>query len=279
VAVLPRSPTGYVRRHGEALAKTTDRARAWVARHAFLTAWAGLSVVVAGLLLWSGQGPAGAVVFGVAVGFAAVVAPYLFDPIPIPLAREQWPMRVPILRRLGRLRSWINPFYVETITLRSPYRPNYCATELGAALLPFPWLPIKPPNIAGRVRGTDFVLKRMTLWADGGRPTAAGRFADAAPGTLIQLRVAAPAVGAYFLLLFTTAMAGLVIVALAAAVVSARVPVALVIGAAALLILMVLGVVASPLSPKVSFIRSAPEGDRFVAFFADVLNADLVTRD
>jgi hypothetical protein len=52
-----------------------------------------------------------------------------------------------------------------------------------------------------------------------------------------------------------------------------------VIGAAALLILIVLGVVASPLSPKVSFIRATPEGDRFIAFFTDVLNADLVTRD
>jgi len=188
-------------------------------------------------------------------------------------------MRAPILRWLGRLRSWANPFYVEAITLRSPYRPSYCATELGAALLPFPWLPIKPPNIAGRVRGTEFVLKRMTLWADGGRPTAAGRLADAAPGTVIQLHVAAPAAGAYFLLIFMTAIVALMVLALFAAVTSPGVPVALVIGLAALLILIIMAVVVSPLSPKVPFVRSTPEGDRFVAFLAEVLSADLVSRD
>ena len=236
-------------------------------------------MIVAALLLLLGQGLAGGVVFGIALGLAAAVMPYLFDPIPTPLARDQWPMRLPILRRLARLRSWANPFYVEAITLRSPYRPTYCATELGAALLPFPWFPIRQPNIAGRVRGTEFVLKRMTFWADGGRPTAAGRFADATPGTLIQLHVAAPAVGAYFFMIFIIAIVALVVLALFAAVTSPGVPVALGIGLVALLILIVMAFVVSPLSPKVPFVRLTPEGDRYVAFFADVLGAEFLSRD
>ena len=236
-------------------------------------------MIVAAVLFLLGQGLSGGLVFGIALGLAAVVTPYLFDPIPTPLARDQWPMRLPILRRLARHRSWANPFYVEGITLRSPYRPIYCATELGAALLPFPWFPIRQPNIAGRVRGTDFVLKRMTFWADGGRPTAAGRFAETTPGTLIQLHVAAPAVGAYFFMIFTIAIVALVVLALFAAVTSQGVPVALVIGLVALLILIVMAVVVSPLSPNVPFVRLTSEGDRFVAFFAEVLSADLVSRD
>src|SRR6266705_3584050 len=120
MAVLQGPPTRHVRRHGEALAGTISRVRALTARHAFLSAWAGLSVIVAASLLWLGQGFAGAVALGIAFALAAVVAPYLFDPIPSPLARDPWPMRAPILRRLGRLRSWANPLYVETITLRSP---------------------------------------------------------------------------------------------------------------------------------------------------------------
>ena len=120
----------------------------------------------------------------------------------------------------------------------------------------------------------------MTYWADGGRPTAAGRFADAAPGTLIQLHVAAPAVGAYFFMIFTIAIVALVILALYAAVTSPGVPVALlVIGLVALLILIVMALVVSPLSPKVPFVRLTAEGDRYVAFFSDLLSADFVSRD
>jgi len=231
--------------------------------------------------VWTGHGLPSAIVFGMALGLGVILVPYMFDPIPVPLSREHIPMRAPVLRRLCRIRHWANPFYVETIVLRSPYRPAYCGAELAAAVLRFPWFPIAQPNIAGRVSGSGFVLKRMTFWADGGRPTAAGRFVAEAPGTVIKLRVAAPAVGVYFLLIFMAAMAALVIAATFAAITSpaARVPVAVIIGIAALMVLAIMAIVAAPLSPKVRFIRQTPEGDRYVAFFSDVLGAEVVSRE
>jgi hypothetical protein len=255
--------------------------RAWAARHAFLTAWAALSIIIAGLLALTGHRDAGTIVLGIALGLVVTVATYLFDPIPAPLSRENWLMRAPILSRLARIRHWANPFYVEAITLRSPYRPSYCSSELSASIISFPWFPIKAPNIAGRVTGRRFVLKRVTFWADGGRPTAAGEFADAEPGTRIDLHVAAPAVGVYFFLLFTV-----MVVAMAAAfafglAISTRTltPVALVIGAAAFVVLIVFAIVGSPLSPKVPFLGQPPESDRYVAFFRDVLGADVTSRE
>ena len=255
--------------------------RAWAARHAFLTAWAALSIIIAGLLALTGHRDAGTVVLGIALGLVITVSPYLFDPIPAPLSREHWLMRAPILSRLARVRHWANPFYVEAITFRSPYRPSYCSSELSAAVIPFPWFPIKPPNIAGRVKGTRFVLKRVTFWADGARPTAAGEFADAEPGTRIDLHVAAPAVGVYFFLLFTVmvlAIAAAFAVGLAMST-RAVTPIALVVGAAALVVLVIFAIVGSPLSPKVPFLGQPAESDRYVAFFRDVLGADVTSRE
>ena len=282
MAVLPGPASRHVRRHGEALAKhAVSYVRSWAARHAFLAAWAVLSAVIAGLLLWRGQQFASAVVFGIALGLAATAAPFLFDPVPLPLSRQHLPMRLPFFRTLCRVRYWANPFYVESITLRSPYRPTYCSEQLKAAVLPFPWLPIAQRNIAGRILGTGFVLKRFTLWADSGRPTAAGRFVDAQPGTLIELRVAAPAVGVYFLLILGTVMAAFAIAAGVTAVTSApsRTPALLIVSAAAVVVLVIMAIVASPLSPNLPFVRQRSEADRYIAFFSEVLGADLVSRD
>src|SRR5205823_1954211 len=64
-----------------------------------------------------------------------------------------------------------------------------------------------------------FVLKRTTWWHDGMRPTGAGRFVDSGPGTDIVLSVAAPAIGAYFLLLFLTIALTFMVTAIVAATV------------------------------------------------------------
>jgi hypothetical protein len=254
--------------------------RASVARHAFLTAWAALSVIVAVLLALTGRDVASAVGFGIALGLAATVTPYLFDPIPTPLSRDHWLMRAPILRRLTRVRHWANPLYVELITLRSPYRVPYCGSELSAAILTFPWLPVRPPNIAGRVTGTHFVLKRMTFWADGGRPTAAGELVGVEGGTRIDLHVAAPAVGAYFLLFFIFGVIALVVAVIVGTVGAGAVaPAVVIVGAAALVVLGVFAIVASPLSPRVALLGQSAESDRYVAFFGDVLAADVISRE
>ena len=53
-----------------------------MARHAFLSAWAGLSAIVAALLVLLGQGLAGGVVFGIALGLAAAGADVVVSDLP-----------------------------------------------------------------------------------------------------------------------------------------------------------------------------------------------------
>ena len=230
-----------------------------------------------------GQSPLGALAIGAALGALLVLLPLMFDPIPTPLSREQWPIRLPVLRRLARIRHWANPFYVEQISLHSGWRRQYCAEQLAASLLRFPWLPSGPHNIAGRTRDDSFVLKRTTWWHDGMRPTGAGRFVDSGPGTDIVLSVAAPAIGAYFLLLFLTIALTFMVTAIVAATVrppQAGIPpplLVLIILGGALLTFAFIALFASPVPIPLGKTRT--EGDEFIDFFGDVLGADVVSRE
>jgi hypothetical protein len=252
-------------------------------RHAVLTAWAVIGAVVAVIAFVRGQSAVGALGIGTALGGLIVLIPFIFDPIPFPLSRAQWPMRLPILRRLAGRRHWANPFYVELMTLHSALRPDYCAQQLSAALIKFPWLPIQSESFAGWTKADRFVLKRITWWHNGMRPTAAGRFEDAPPGTDVVVWVAAPAVGAYFFLVLLIVVALLVLLAVYAVARRALeagdspTSLALVVLAGVLMTLVVTGLFASPIPIPLG--RSRTEGDRYVTFFDDVLAATVIARE
>src|SRR5712691_5889499 len=125
-------------------------ARSWFARHVVLTTWGLLGAAIALFAFSRGADAIGALSTGAALGGFLVLLPFLYDPFPFPLSREQWPMQLAILRDLGRRRHWANFFYIELITLRSAWRPSYCAEQLSTAMLKFPWVPvIGAHNFAG----------------------------------------------------------------------------------------------------------------------------------
>jgi len=192
-------------------------------------------------------------------------------------------MQLPGLKKLARLRHWANPFYVEVVKLRSPYRLSYCESELSSALLRFPWFPFAPVhNFAGWVDRRSFVMKRITLFANGMRPTASGEFEDASPGTAITLRVAVPSPAAYFVFFFLFVL----IVFGSAALIGGwgtrggQVG-ALIAGLFALLVFGFFAIAGSPVpGPLFSFfLKPQSEADRYIAFFGDVLGAEVVSRD
>jgi hypothetical protein len=99
-------------------------------------------------------------------------------------------------------------------------------------------------------------------------------------GTRIDLHVGAPAVGAYFLLFFTVGVIALVVAVIVGTVGAGAVaPAVVIVGAAALVVLGVFAIVASPLSPRVALLGQSAESDRYVAFFGDVLAADVISRE
>jgi hypothetical protein len=254
--------------------------RSWFARHVVLSVWGLAGLVVASIALIQGAEPVAAVGVGAALGGLLVLVPFMFDPFPFPLEREQWPLRLPILRALARRRHWANLFYVEVITFRSPMRPTYCAEQLSAALLKFPWFPVERHNFAGWTKDDRFVLKRLTVWANGMRPTAAGRFEDAHPGTTIHLSVAAPAIGAYVFLTFILVFVGaslLLGLALGTRSQTSAIGLVLLVFAMILLTLTITALFASPIPLPIAPSRS--EADRYVTFFGEVLGADLVSRE
>ena len=127
-------PPGSPLADGSSTAQPTDRLRhlaaaprrsGYTPTHTKLVRWLRVALPVAGLLTIAivayvrGQSPLGALAIGAALGALLVLLPLMFDPIPTPLSREQWPIRLPVLRRLARIRHWANPFYVEQITLHS----------------------------------------------------------------------------------------------------------------------------------------------------------------
>ena len=283
MAVLPGSETGHVRRHGEALAGRIQRVRAWAARHAFVSAWTIFAAILSAVFIWSGQAVPAAVTSGIALGLAISVAAYLFTPIPRPISREGAILRLPGFRTLARLRHWANPFYVEVVKLRSPYRPSYCESELASELLRFPWFPVAPVhNFAGWIDQRSFVMKRVTLWANGMRPTASGELDDAGPGTLITLRVAVPAPGAYFVVifLFLLLLLGAIAIVGGWGTPGGKVA-ALIAGLFALFVFGFFAIAGSPVpGPLVSFfLTPQSEADRYVAFFSEVLGAEVISRD
>ena len=254
-----------------------------LARHAVLTAWAVIVAVVAVIAIVRGQSVVGALGIGAALGGLIVLVPFVFDPIPFPLSRAQWPMRLPILRLLARRRHWANPFYVELMTLHSAWRPDYCAQQLSAALIKFPWLPVQSQSFAGWTRADRFVLKRITWWHNGMRPTAAGRFEDVPPGTNVVVWVAAPAVGAYFFLLLLIVVALLLLLAVYAVARRALeagdspTTLALVVLAGILMTVVITGLFASPIPFPLG--QATTEGDRYIKFFDDVLGASVIARE
>lgn len=259
------------------------RARSWLARHLVLTAWALFGATIASVAFLRGQSPIAALGIGTALGGLIVLVPFMFDPFPFPLSREQWPMRLLIMRDLARKRHWANLFYVEVVTLRSAWRPSYCAEQLAAALLKFPWLPVGQHSMAGWMRGDRFVLKRITWWANGMRPTASGRLQDIGAGTTLVVWVGALAVGAYtflvFLVMVVTFMVLLAVGVVVRTVESGASPTTLVllVFAGLLLTLVATLLFASPVPLPIG--GPASEADRFIAFFDDVLGADVVSRE
>src|SRR5439155_512217 len=109
---------------------------------------------------------------------------------------------------------------------------------------------------------------------------------DSGPGTDIVLSVAAPAIGAYFLLLFllflTIALTFMVTAIVAATVrpPQAGIPpplLVLIILGGALLTFAFIALFASPVPIPLGKTRT--EGDEFIDFFGDVLGADVVSRE
>jgi hypothetical protein len=255
-------------------------ARSWFARHVVLTSWGLIGALIAVVAFLRGAQPIAALGVGAALGGLLVLVPFMYDPFPFPLTREQLPLRLPILRGLARRRHWANPFYVEVLTLRSPLRPSFCAEQLSAALLKFPWFPVQRHNFAGWTKDSRFVLKRLTLWANGMRPTASGRFDDGHPGTTIHLSVAAPAVGAYIFLVFFVVFAAaflLLAVALGTRPQRSAADLALLVFGMILLTFAVTALFASPIPLPIA--RAPSEADRYVSFFDEILGADVVSRE
>jgi hypothetical protein len=192
-------------------------------------------------------------------------------------------MQLPGLKTLARLRHWANPFYVEVVKLRSPYRPSYCESELSSALLSFPWFPFAPVhNFAGWVDQRSFVMKRVTLYANGMRPTASGEFEDAAPGTRITLRVAVPAPAAYFVVSFVIVVLVFGTIAFVGGWGTQGGQIAaLIAGVFALVVFGFFAIAGSPVpGPLFSvFLTPQSEADRCIAFFAEVLGAEVISRD
>jgi hypothetical protein len=236
------------------------------------------ATLVALLSFALGQRWDGALFTGAAVATAFIVAAQLWTPFPPPLMREHWPMRLPVMRRLARRRHWANPFYAEVLTLRCAWRPSYTSELLQASVLRFPWIPIGSQDIAGYVDKDRFLLKRMTFWANGARPTAFGRLRDAAPGTNIEVTVAAPAATAYVVIgLMLLALSLLVLLILGSLGIAGHTSggaLPFVVVAGLVFATLVFGVAASPIPIG----RSRSEADRYLEFFAAVLGADLVSR-
>ena len=255
-------------------------ARSWFARHVVLTTWGLLGIAIALFAFSRGSDLIGALSTGTALGGFLVLLPFLYDPFPFPLTREQWPMKLPILRGLARRRHWANIFYVELITLRSAWRPSYCAEQLSDAMLKFPRFPVRGDhNFAGWQHGGRFVLKRLTLWANGMRPTASGLFTDEGPGTRVVVSVAAPAIGAYVLLMFLAAFIALSLILFVVALQAVRSPwqLALLVFGGTLFTLVITALFASPV--PLPFATSRSEADRVIEFLDEVIGADVISRE
>jgi len=114
------------------------------------------------------------------------------------------------------------------------------------------------------------------------RPTASGEFEDAAPGTLITLRVAVPAPGAYFVVIFVFLLLLFGTIALVAGWGTRGGQVgALIAGLFVWFVFGFFAIAGSPVpGPLFSFfLTPQSEADRYVAFFGEVLGAELISRD
>jgi hypothetical protein len=234
------------------------------------------------LLVVVHESPARALLIAIPVGVAALALAFASSWFSPPLARDHAPMRLPPLQALARTRHRLNPFFVEHVTLRSPYRPEWCRTELERVLLPAPYIPGPAGAMTGLVAGDRFTLRRVTLWHDGGRPLASGTLESAEPGTLIAMRVAPPAVAVYVAFAMAIWFGGFILVALIAGLLSQPLVTLLVLGAVAVavFVLVVVGGALKRLAERLGmhFVDVA-ESDRIVEFLHDALGADVVSRE
>ena len=237
-----------------------------------------VAILVATLLFASGQSWDGSLFAAGALATLFVVAAQLWTPFPTtPDARAladapSGPANAGKTKALGK------SLYAEILSLRCAWRPAYASGLLAESVLRFPWIPSRSEDIAGYVDKDRFLLKRMTFWANGARPTAFGRLRDASPGTEIDVTVATPAATVYFLIgLLLLHLCLFVLILLGSLGVAGRTyggafPFAVVGGTG--LVVLLLGVVASP----VPIGRGRSESDRYVAFFDEALGATLISR-
>jgi hypothetical protein len=234
------------------------------------------------LLVVAHESPQRALLIAIPLGVAALAMAFASSWFSPPLAREHGPMRLPPLQALARKRHRMNPFFVEHVTLRSPYRPEWCRAELARVLLPVPYIPGPGGAMTGLIAGERFTLRRVTLWHEGGRPLASGTMEDAEPGTLIRIRVAPPAVAIYAGFVAAIWFGGFMLIMLIAGLRSQPLLTLLVLGLVAvatfLLIAVGRGITRLAALVGVHFVE-VPESDRIVQFLRDTLGADIVSRE
>ncbi len=228
------------------------------------------------------ESPQRALLIAIPLGVAALALAFASSWFSPPLAREHGPMRLPPLQALARTRHRLNPFFVEHVTLRSPYRPEWCRTELARVLLPAPYIPGPAGAMTGLLAGERFTLRRVTLWHDGGRPLASGTLEDAEPGTWIRIRVAPPAAAIYVGFVMAVWIGGIMLIALIAGLQSQPLVTLLALAAIAVatLLFIAVGGAIKRLAEMfgVRFVDT-PESDRIVQFLRETLAADIVSRD
>jgi len=172
-----------------------ERARSVVARHPALSAWfLTAAVLFAFLYALTKSLDFGliAALFGAGLLTASAER---FMLIPTPLDRRQWLMRLPVLNRIARAAHWLNPLYVGTFALVSPFPRDACRARLRLALTGAGWrIPGLFGSVIGGVRGDQFGMRRWTGWVGYHMfAVARGELSDQGPGTRIDLIVGLPA--------------------------------------------------------------------------------------
>ncbi|MDQ6720133.1 MAG: hypothetical protein M3003_04975 [Candidatus Dormibacteraeota bacterium] len=234
------------------------------------------------LLVVVHESPAQALLIALPVGVAALALAFALSWFSPPLGRDHAPMRLPPFKALARRRHRWNPFFVEHVTMRSPYRAEWCRTELARVLLSAPYIPGPRGAMTGLVGADRFTLRRVTLWHDDGRPLASGTLKDAEPGTLIRMRVAPPAVSVYLTFAIALWIGALVVIGFIGALLTQPVVTLLALAAVVVLVLGLIAVGAGLLRLAarlgVHFI-DVPESDRIVEFLQGAFGADVVSRE
>src|SRR2546428_560943 len=141
-----------------------ERARSVVARHLALSAWfLTAAVLFAFLYALTKSLDFGliAALFGAGLLTASAER---FMLIPTPLDRRQWLMRLPVLNRIARAAHWLNPLYVGTFALVSPFPRDACRARLRLALTGAAWALFASVAVVLSIVGAVvLVLSRLPL--------------------------------------------------------------------------------------------------------------------